>query len=45
VDIGSFTDDYGRSIEEHGVAPDIRNFPGMDALETVLAIIAGRVSE
>ena len=40
VDIGSFTDDYGRSIEEHGVTPQIMNLPGMDALETVLAIIA-----
>ncbi|MCL2361800.1 MAG: S41 family peptidase [Defluviitaleaceae bacterium] len=40
VDIGSHTDDYGRSIEEHGVTPQIRNLPGMDALETVLALIA-----
>jgi len=39
VDIGSFTDDYGRSIEVYGVTPQIRNFPGMDALETVLAVI------
>jgi len=40
VDIGMFTDDYGRSIEELGLAPHIRNLPGMDALETVLELIA-----
>jgi len=39
VDIGSFTDNYGRSIEVYGVTPQIRNFAGMDALETVLAVI------
>jgi len=41
VDIGSFRDDYGRSIEEFGVTPQVRNFPGMDALETVMTIISG----
>ena len=40
VDIGHFTDSYGRSIEEHGLTPNIRNREGMDALETVLAIIS-----
>jgi len=38
-DIGYFFDSYGRAIDEFGVAPDIINFEGMDALETVLAII------
>ena len=40
-DIGYFFDDYGRAIDEFGVSPDILNFEGMDALETVLAIING----
>ena len=40
IDIGHFTDAYGRSVEEHGVIPDVLNFPGMDAVETVLALIA-----
>ena len=40
VDIGHFTDAYGRSVEELGVVPDILNLPGMDAVETVLALIA-----
>ena len=39
IDIGYTTDMYGRSIEEFGVIPDIANRPGMDALETVLAVI------
>jgi len=39
VDLGYTTDQYGRSIEEFGVIPQILNFPGMDALETVLAVI------
>ncbi|MCL2199325.1 MAG: S41 family peptidase [Defluviitaleaceae bacterium] len=39
LDIGHFTDLYGRSLEEFGVTPHIRNREGMDALETVLAII------
>ena len=41
IDIGHFTDAYGRSVEEMGVIPDVLNLPGMDAIETVLAIIAG----
>jgi len=40
IDLGYTTDQYGRSIEEFGVIPQIANQPGMDALETVLAIIA-----
>ena len=41
LDLGYTTDQYGRSIEEFGVIPQIVNFPGMDALETVLAVING----
>jgi hypothetical protein len=40
TDIGYRTDAYGNSLEVYGLAPDIRSFPGMDALETVLALIA-----
>ena len=32
-------DERGRNSYEHGTTPDIFNFEGMDALETVLAII------
>jgi len=39
IDLGYTTDQYGRSIEEFGVIPQVANFAGMDALETVLAII------
>ena len=39
-DYGYVTDLHGRSIEELGVAPDIYNRSGMDALETVLALIS-----
>jgi len=35
-----FTDSRGRHAHEHYVVPDHVNRPGMDALETVLAIIA-----
>ena len=41
MDLGYFTDADGRSLAVYGVAPDIRNFDGMCALETVLAIIEG----
>jgi len=41
IDLGYTVDRYGRSLEEFGVVPQIANAPGMDALETVLAIIAG----
>jgi len=41
IDLGYTVDQYGRSIEEFGVIPQIANAPGMDALETVLAIISG----
>ena len=39
-DYGYVTDLQGRSLEEFGVEPHIRNRPGMNALETVLALIA-----
>ena len=39
IDLGYTTDQYGRSIEEFGVIPQIANMPGKDALETVLALI------
>ncbi|MCL2528023.1 MAG: S41 family peptidase [Defluviitaleaceae bacterium] len=41
IDIGYRTDALGRSLEVNGIAPHIRNFEDMDALETVLALIAG----
>ena len=41
IDLGYTTDLYGRSIEEFGVVPQILNIPGMDALQTVLAVING----
>ena len=40
IDIGYLTDSYGRSLEEYGIAPNIRNRAGLDALETVLELIA-----
>jgi hypothetical protein len=40
TDIGYQTDARGRSLEVYGITPDIRNFEGMDALWTVLTIIA-----
>ena len=39
LDIGYFTDAYGRSLTEFGISPHYRNRPGMDALQTVLAMI------
>jgi len=39
MDLGYLTDAYGRSFEVYGVAPDVLNFDGMDALETVLTLI------
>lgn len=45
VDLGYTTDQYGRSIEEFGIIPQIPNLSGMDALETVLAIINGDDSQ
>ncbi|MCL2361326.1 MAG: S41 family peptidase [Defluviitaleaceae bacterium] len=41
IDIGYRTDAYGRSLEVYGVMPHVRNLDGMDALETVLTLIAG----
>jgi len=40
IDLGYKVDQYGRSIEEFGVIPQIFNAEGMDALETVLALIS-----
>ena len=45
IDIGYTVDSLGRSIEEFGVIPQILNFEGMDALETVLAVIAGEYAQ
>jgi hypothetical protein len=44
IDMSYTVDSRGISIEEHGVVPQIANAPGMDALETVLAIIGGEAS-
>ncbi|MDR2167804.1 MAG: hypothetical protein LBE35_08165 [Clostridiales bacterium] len=40
MDYGYFVDAYGRLFEGYGVTPHYFNRPGMDALETVLAMIA-----
>ena len=40
VDLGYTIDHYGRSIEEFGVIPQIPNAAGLDALETLLSMIA-----
>jgi len=40
TDVAHVVDASGRSLEIYGLAPDIHNFDGMDALETVLALIA-----
>jgi len=39
IDIGYMTDIFGNSLEAYGIAPHVHNFEGMDALETVLALI------
>ena len=39
-DYGYATDLEGRSLEEFGITPHITNRPGMDALQTTLALIA-----
>jgi len=39
MDLGYLTDADGRSFEVYGISPDVFNFDGMDALETVMAII------
>jgi len=39
IDVGYRTDADGRSLEAYGIAPDVRNFYGMDALQTVLELI------
>ena len=40
IDTGFMPDATGRLPEIYGLAPNIRNHPGMDALETVMALIA-----
>jgi len=40
MDISYFTDIYGRPLQGYGISPHYFNRPGMDALETVLAMIA-----
>lgn len=40
IDLGYTVDNYGRSIEEFGVIPQIANMPELDALQTVLTLIA-----
>jgi len=40
IDIGYVTDADGRSFEVYGISPQVQNRPGLDALDTVLEIIA-----
>jgi len=40
IDVGHMVDAQGRSLETYGITPQILNFQGMDALQTVLALIA-----
>jgi len=42
MDLFYITDETGRAMEEFPVEPHYFNRPGMDALDTVLAIIAER---
>jgi len=42
MDVAYYTDIYGRPLQGYGIQPHYPNRPGMDALETVLAIIAER---
>jgi len=39
MDISYFTDSEGRPLQGYGISPHYLNRPGMDALETVLAMI------
>ncbi|MCL2203707.1 MAG: S41 family peptidase [Defluviitaleaceae bacterium] len=39
-DVAYYTDSYGRPLQGYGIQPHYHNRPGMDALETVLAMIA-----
>jgi hypothetical protein len=39
VDMGFMVDSYGRPYEVYGISPQVPNHPGMNALETVLALI------
>ncbi|MCL2284808.1 MAG: S41 family peptidase [Firmicutes bacterium] len=45
VDLGYTIDQYGRSIEEFGVIPQIPNAEGLDAFETLLYIISPELFE
>jgi len=38
-DVAYYTDPYGRPLQGYGIQPHYPNRPGMDALETVLAMI------
>jgi len=38
-DIAYYTDPYGRPFQGYGVQPHYRNRPGLDAMETVMALI------
>jgi len=40
MDVAYFTDIHGRPLQGYGLIPHYHNRPGMDALETVLAMIA-----
>jgi len=40
IDVGYRTDPLGNSLEVYGLAPQIRNIENMNALETVLSLIA-----
>jgi len=40
IDTAYYTDAFGRPFQGYGITPNIFNHPGMDAMETVLALIA-----
>ena len=42
IDVAYYTDPYGRPLQGYGIQPHYHNRPGMDALETVLAMIEER---
>ena len=45
LDVGYMTDADGVSLEAYGISPHVRNFENMDALETVLELIAAWEAE
>ncbi|MCL2571758.1 MAG: S41 family peptidase [Defluviitaleaceae bacterium] len=45
IDIGYMADYFGNSLEAYGIAPHVFNIEGMDALETVLELIAAWEAE